>query len=157
MLHLLAFAGSQLDEMLHRDGKKIDKVLAFDIDDSLIVDRIAGRRIHKPSGRSYHLQFNPPKVPGKDDVRGCRRSLLLCVPFHDTPPWCTPLAVQVTGEDLIQRADDNPATVRPRLEAYHKQTKPVLDYYGKAGVVSHINADQSIPGVWNEVRRALDK
>ena len=59
----------QLDTMLAKAGKALDKVLAFDIDDSLIVDRIAGRRIHKPSGRSYHLQFNPPKVPGKDDVR----------------------------------------------------------------------------------------
>jgi adenylate kinase len=59
----------QLDEMLKKAGKKLDRVLSFELDDGLIVDRIAGRRIHKASGRSYHLQFNPPKVPGKDDVR----------------------------------------------------------------------------------------
>lgn len=65
--------------------------------------------------------------------------------------------LQVTGEDLIQRPDDNPATVRPRLEAFHKQTMPVLDFYKKKGTLSVINADQSIPGVWEEVKRALAK
>lgn len=121
---------SQLDAILAKDGKKVDAVLDFQIDDSKIVDRIAGRRIHKPSGRSYHLTFNPPKVPGKDDV---------------------------TGEPLIQRSDDNPATVGPRLKAFHEQTKPVLDHYAAQGSLRRINADQSIPGVWDEVRRALSE
>ncbi len=57
----------------------------------------------------------------------------------------------------MQRQDDNPATVKPRLEAFHKQTKPVLDYYKKQGLLTRINADQSIPGVWDEVRSALSK
>lgn len=64
---------------------------------------------------------------------------------------------QITGEDLIQRPDDNPETVKPRLDAFHQQTAPVLDYYRKQGILAHVNADQSIPGVWEEVRRALNK
>ena len=58
----------QLDAILAKTGKKIDRVLSFDIDDALLVSRIAGRWIHKESGRSYHTEFAPPKVPGKDDV-----------------------------------------------------------------------------------------
>lgn len=77
----------QLDEILAKDGKKIDKVLSFDIDDSLIVDRIAGRRIHKNSGRSYHLQFNPPKVDGKDDVSDKLRMANRC-PRALPPSFC---------------------------------------------------------------------
>ena len=63
---------------------------------------MSGRRVHQPSGRSYHLKFNPPQQAGKDDL---------------------------TGEDLIQRADDEEATVRKRLEVYQAQTRPLVDYY----------------------------
>lgn len=58
----------QLDSILKSRGEKLDSVIEFDIDDEEVKRRITGRRIHKPSGRSYHLQFKPPRVPGKDDV-----------------------------------------------------------------------------------------
>lgn len=56
--------------MLEKDGKKLDKIFKFNIKDDLLVERITGRRIHKPSGRSYHVKFNPPKVDGVDDITG---------------------------------------------------------------------------------------
>jgi adenylate kinase len=83
-------------------GVKLDLVLEIDVPDEAIIERMSGRRVHPASGRSYHLKFNPPKVAGKDDV---------------------------TGEDLIQRADDEEATVRNRLSVYQKQTRPLVDYY----------------------------
>jgi adenylate kinase len=82
----------------------IDYVLEIAVPDSAIVERMSGRRVHPASGRSYHLKFNPPKVPGKDDV---------------------------TGEDLIQRDDDKEETVRHRLAVYHAQTEPLIAYYAK--------------------------
>jgi adenylate kinase len=83
-------------------GVKLDVVLEIDVPDSNIIERMSGRRVHPASGRTYHVSFNPPKVEGKDDV---------------------------TGEDLIQRDDDSEATVRKRLEVYHQQTRPLVDYY----------------------------
>ena len=83
-------------------GVKLDLVLEIDVPDAAIIERMSGRRVHQPSGRTYHLVFNPPKVAGKDDV---------------------------TGEDLIQRADDSEATVRHCLDVYQNQTRPLVDYY----------------------------
>ena len=83
-------------------GVKLDVVLEIDVPDEAIIERMSGRRVHPPTGRTYHVTFNPPKVPGKDDV---------------------------TGEDLIQRDDDKEETVRKRLEVYKSQTRPLVDYY----------------------------
>src|SRR3954465_15681669 len=83
-------------------GVKLDFVLEIDVPDEAIIERMSGRRVHPASGRSYHVKFNPPKVDGKDDV---------------------------TGEDLIQRADDEEATVRNRLQVYKNQTQPLVAYY----------------------------
>ena len=83
-------------------GVKLDLVLEIDVPDAAIIERMSGRRVHVASGRSYHVTFNPPKVAGKDDV---------------------------TGEDLIQRVDDEEATVRNRLAVYQSQTRPLVDYY----------------------------
>ena len=80
----------------------IDYVVEIDVPDCAIVERMSGRRSHAPSGRTYHVTFNPPKVAGKDDV---------------------------TGEDLVQRVDDQEETVKKRLDVYHDQTKPLIDYY----------------------------
>ncbi|MFZ4761063.1 MAG: adenylate kinase [Burkholderiaceae bacterium] len=82
----------------------LDFVLEIDVPDSDIIERMSGRRVHVASGRTYHVKFNPPKVAGVDDV---------------------------TGEPLIQRDDDSEATVRTRLEVYHSQTRPLVEYYSK--------------------------
>ncbi len=83
-------------------GIAIDYVIEIDVQDSEIVQRMSGRRVHLASGRTYHLVFNPPKVSGKDDI---------------------------TGEDLVQRPDDAEDTVVKRLDIYHEQTKPLVEYY----------------------------
>jgi len=83
-------------------GVNIDAVVEIDVADEEIVKRMAGRRVHPGSSRTYHVIFNPPKVEGKDDV---------------------------TGEDLVQRADDAEDTVRDRLNVYHDQTAPLINYY----------------------------
>ncbi|KFB68097.1 adenylate kinase [Candidatus Accumulibacter vicinus] len=83
-------------------GVALDYVLEIDVADEEIIERMSGRRVHPGSGRTYHLRFNPPKLAGKDDV---------------------------TGEDLIQRDDDQEETVRKRLQVYHSQTEPLLEYY----------------------------
>lgn len=83
-------------------GVALDFVLEIDVPDSDIVERMAGRRAHLSSGRTYHVKYNPPKVAGKDDV---------------------------TGEDLVQRDDDKEETVKKRLEIYHAQTKPLVNFY----------------------------
>ncbi len=85
-------------------GVPIDFVVEIDVADAEIVKRMSGRRVHPASGRTYHVDFNPPKVDGQDDV---------------------------TGEPLIQRDDDKEETVRKRLEVYHEQTEPLIDYYSK--------------------------
>ena len=85
-------------------GVQIDYVLEIDVPDSAIIERMSGRRVHQPSGRTYHVKFNPPKVEGKDDV---------------------------TGEALIQRDDDKEETVKKRLSVYHEQTEVLVGYYGK--------------------------
>lgn len=89
-------------EGLKAMGVEIDTVVEIDVPDENIVTRMAGRRVHLASGRSYHVQFNPPKVENIDNE---------------------------TGEALIQRDDDKEETVRKRLAVYHEQTKPLVDYY----------------------------
>ncbi|HNB00475.1 MAG TPA: adenylate kinase [Nitrosomonas sp.] len=80
----------------------IDYVVEIDVTDSEIIKRMSGRRVHPASGRTYHIVFNPPKVEGQDDI---------------------------SGEPLIQRDDDREETVMKRLEVYHAQTKPLIQYY----------------------------
>ena len=89
-------------EAMKQAGVAIDYVLEIDVDDAEIIKRMSGRRAHLASGRTYHVIFNPPKVAGKDDV---------------------------TGENLVQRDDDKEETVKKRLEVYHSQTRPLVDYY----------------------------
>lgn len=89
-------------EALADSGVKIDHVVDIDVPNEEIVNRMSGRRIHEPSGRVYHIEYNPPKTSGKDDI---------------------------TGEALIQREDDQEATVRKRLAVYHEQTKPLVEFY----------------------------
>lgn len=118
----------KLDEMLQKQGAKIDKVLDFAIDDSILEERITGRWIHPSSGRSYHTKFAPPKVHGLDDV---------------------------TGEPLIQRKDDTAEVLKSRLEAFHRQTEPVIDYYAKKGILAKLHAEKPPMEVTVEVQKAL--
>ena len=120
-------------DALKDSGVKIDLVLEFDVADEVIVERMSGRRVHQPSGRTYHVVYNPPKVEGKDDV---------------------------TGEDLIIRADDKPETVLDRLAVYHKQTSPLIDYYqaeAKAGNTKYFRLDgtQKVEAVSQELDKIL--
>jgi adenylate kinase len=89
-------------EALKRAGVNIDHVLEIDVPDAIIIGRLTGRRVHPSSGRVYHLEHNPPKVEGRDDV---------------------------TGDELVQREDDREATVRERIGVYHSQTAQLVDYY----------------------------
>ena len=83
-------------------GIDIDAVIEIDVPDEVIVKRMSGRRAHLASGRTYHIEYNPPKVDGKDDI---------------------------TGEDLVQRDDDKEDVVKDRLKVYHEQTEPLINYY----------------------------
>ena len=110
----------QADAMV-ANGIAIDHVIEFDVGDEVIVERMAGRRVHPGSGRTYHVRFNPPKVEGVDDE---------------------------TGEALVIRADDEESTVRKRLAIYHEQTKPLISYYRKMaeqGNTSYLQIDGTQP------------
>ncbi|MDP6189328.1 MAG: adenylate kinase [Gammaproteobacteria bacterium] len=89
-------------EALQASGVAIDGVVEIDVADAEIIKRMSGRRVHSGSGRTYHLVYNPPKVAGKDDI---------------------------TGDELVQRPDDQEDTVRQRLQVYHQQTAPLIDFY----------------------------
>lgn len=89
-------------EAMKTAGVPVDYVLEIDVPDEDIIERMGGRRVHPASGRTYHVKFNPPRVPGHDDL---------------------------TGEPLAQRDDDREETVRKRLAIYHSQTRPLIDFY----------------------------
>ncbi|EKF32773.1 adenylate kinase, putative [Trypanosoma cruzi marinkellei] len=116
-------------QLMEEAGEKVDKVILFDAPDDVIVSRTSGRWMHRASGRTYHEMFRPPKVHGKDDV---------------------------TGEPLIQRADDRKEVVEKRLEAYRKETEPLINYYMKKGVFERIDADRSVEAVRHSVMSILD-
>ena len=89
-------------EAMKQASISIDIVIEIDVPDNVIVERLSGRRTHLASGRIYHIQNNPPKIQDKDDI---------------------------TGEPLVQRDDDKKETILKRLDVYHSQTKPLVDYY----------------------------
>ena len=91
-------------EAMKAAGVVLDHVLEIDVPDAAIIERMGGRRVHLASGRTYHVRYNPPRAEGKDDA---------------------------TGEPLIQREDDQEQTVRKRLEIYHRQTRPLVEYYSQ--------------------------
>ena len=104
-------------DAMKENGVSVDHVLEFDVPDEVIVERMAGRRVHSGSGRVYHLVYNPPKVEGKDDV---------------------------SGDDLSIRPDDEESTVRKRLAIYHEQTKPLVNFYqseAKSGNCQYLTVD----------------
>jgi adenylate kinase len=119
-------------------GVPIDAVVDINVPDEEIIKRMGGRRAHLASGRTYHIIFNPPKEEGKDDV---------------------------TGEPLVQRDDDKEATVRKRLEVYHDQTEPLIDYYknwqsaGQAGAPQYVRIEGvgKVEEIRDLIYSALDK
>jgi adenylate kinase len=119
-------------DSLKDNGVEIDAVVEIDVDDNEIVKRMSGRRAHLASGRTYHVIYNPPKVEGKDDV---------------------------TGEELVQRDDDKEETVRKRLEVYHEQTEPLIEYYsswansGEAGAPKYVKVNGI--GSVDDIREAI--
>lgn len=121
-------------EALRDAGVAIDHVLEIAVADEEIIKRMAGRRFHPASGRTYHVLYNQPKVEGKDDI---------------------------TGEDLIQRDDDKEETVRHRLEVYHEQTKPLVNFYQQMQAAdgkpkcSHIEGVGNVEEITAKVMAAL--
>lgn len=118
----------KLDEMLGERGLRA--VIEFKIEDRLLISRILGRLVHPGSGRSYHVEFHPPRVPMTDDV---------------------------TGEPLVKRSDDNEEALMNRLAAYHEVTTPVLDYYRQQGILHTVDASDKPEAVWSQIKAALNQ
>ena len=113
-----------LDIILNELNQQLNFVIVIEVDDNGIVKRMGGRRVHPPSGRVYHIKYNPPKIKNVDDE---------------------------TGEKLIIRSDDEEHTVRRRLEVYHSQTRPLIDYYNSKNIVSIVNGGKGINQVSNSI------
>merc|ERR1719313_3197283 len=123
-----------LDEMLAGSGDKVSIVLALEVPDEVLTERICGRWVHKASGRSYHVKFAKPKSLGEGDK-----------------PSETTMLDDETGEPLMQRADDTEEALGKRLESYHAQTVPILDHYSPNGVVSVVDANVKPDEVWTKI------
>ena len=115
-----------LDVLLDRINQELNYVILINVNDNDIVNRMGGRRMHPNSGRVYHIEYNPPKIEGKDDI---------------------------TNEDLIIRDDDKEKTVRNRLNVYQNQTKPLIEYYNKNMII--IDGAQPIQTVKNNIINKL--
>ena len=113
-----------LDSMLESEGQKIDKAIELQIPDEVLIERITGRRVHPASGRSYHVNFAPPKVQGIDDA---------------------------TGEPLVQRSDDTEEVLKKRMNGYYAGTTPILNYYAEKGKLATIDANRNIELVWRDL------
>ena len=109
-----------LDEMLAKNGHKLDFAANVDVPDEVIVERMAGRRICPACGDSYHLVYHPPVKEGI-----CDRC----------------------GAEIAQRKDDAPETVLNRLEVYHRETQPLIEYYEKSGRLVTVDGTQPIDAV----------
>ena len=115
-----------LKVLLKKLNHNLDKVIVLNVEDDSIVERMGGRRVHLPSGRVYHIKFNPPKQYDLDDV---------------------------TNEKLTIRKDDEESTVRKRLSIYHESTKPLIEFYKDNSVI--INGTQDIDKVFNDITKSL--
>lgn len=112
-LHKLA---STLDGVLKQHNADLNLVVELDVPESAILERIENRYVHVPSGRVYNLKYNPPKVPGLDDV---------------------------TGEPLTKRLDDTVEVFKKRLEEYKKTNEPLKEYYKRSGLLSTVSGESS--------------
>ena len=117
-----------LDEALKANGEKVDFAIDIDVPDENIVRRMGGRRACVNCGATYHIVYSPTKVEGKCD--NC-------------------------GEELIVRDDDKPETVLSRLEVYHNQTQPLIDYYNEQGILKSVDGTIDMKDVFNEIVKIL--
>lgn len=115
-------------EALTASGVKIDKALSLEVDDDMIIERLSSRRECSKCGAPYNVIFNKPEVEGKCDK---------------------------CGGDLIQRADDNPDTIKNRLNVYHEQTEPIKDYYAKLGLLVTAKGEEELADTTRNVAKAL--
>ena len=120
-----------LDRMLKDKGLKLDAVIEMRVDDEALVKRIAGRYTCAKCGKGYHDEFAKPKKPGICDVCG--------------------------SSEFVRRADDNEKTVRDRLQVYNKQTAPLVDYYGRTGVLHKVNGMADIGVVTCQIEDVLER
>lgn len=118
-----------LDKYLNEMGVKLDCALNIHVDDEEIIERISGRRVCQNCGKSYHVKYNPPAVNGECD--DCK-------------------------SELIQRDDDKEETVIKRLETYHKQTEPLIEYYQKKGLLKTVIGQEKVEDTTREVMKALE-
>ena len=117
-----------LDKILNDLGIKLDAVLNISVDDEYLVERITGRRVCEKCGASYHIKAAKPKVDGVCDM---------------------------CGGKLIQRKDDEEATIKNRLQVYYQKTKPVLDYYVEQGIVRNVSGVGDIEDIFNNIKKSL--
>ena len=120
----------KLDQILSDRNQKIDVVFRLCVPDDMAIRRIAGRRFHITSGRSYNIEFNPPKIEGRDDI---------------------------TGEKLEQREDDKEEIVQSRLNTYHELTEPLVRYYQKQGILKAIDGTESPENIYTEIKQTLNE
>ena len=120
----------KLDQILSDRNQKIDIVFRLCVPDDMAIRRIAGRRFHITSGRSYNIEFNPPKIEGRDDI---------------------------TGEKLVQREDDKEEIVQSRLNTYHELTEPLVRYYQKQGIIKAIDGAGSPENIYAEIKQTLNE
>lgn len=114
---------------LENAGIAISNVIFLKISESEIISRMSGRRVHLPSGRSYHIVHNPPKNEGRDDE---------------------------TGEELVLRDDDKPEVIKKRLEVYFQETEPLLDFYINSEIIfDEVDASKNVEDVTNEIFKIL--
>ena len=117
-----------LDSFLTKNGVKLDAVLDVNVKPEILVRRMVGRRVCKTCGATFHVEFNAPKVEGICD--NC-------------------------GSQLIQRADDTEATAKNRLEVYHNNTAPLLEYYKKQNILKTVDGDQPLDKVFDDIKAVL--
>ena len=119
----------KLNQILSDRNQKIDVVIRLCVPEDMLVRRIAGRRFHIKSGRSYNIEFNPPKIEGKDDI---------------------------TGEKLVQREDDKEEIVESRLKTYYELTEPLVGYYKKEGILKEVDGTGSTGNIYSEIKQILN-
>ena len=118
-----------LDRLLEGEGAPLERVVLFELDDEDLVARLGGRLVCRSCGRNYHLRLSPPRVPGRCDA---------------------------CGGELYQRADDDEATIRRRLAVYLRDTRPLVDYYRRRGLLATISGGGTVDAVHAELVRATE-